>query len=144
MYKAYLIVACCTWDLCAYHILSLTVYIRVISCACAVVVVIPKWPFITMSIFACPAEHGLSRAPADLHRPRDAATPDPHSSPRCRCEGRGANAKLRERGASKGALPGTGCSVHQCNWQSRMRGQPSSRGRVDAARGHHQAARSRR
>ena len=58
MYKAYLTVACCTWDLCAYHILSLTVYIRIISCPCAVVVVMPKWPFITMSISLTPRNTG--------------------------------------------------------------------------------------
>ena len=36
---------------------------------------------ILIRFLACPAKHQLSRAPPDLSRPRDRATPPPHGSP---------------------------------------------------------------
>ena len=69
--------------------------------------------FKTIWISACPTGERLSRPPPDPPRPRGRATPAPHGS-RARCYRRKngpPNAKHGEREASKGALPGTACSV---------------------------------
>ena len=56
------------------------------------------------AVLVCPAGHRLSRAPPDPPRPRDRATPAPHSSPR-RCARRrmGAAVQHGEQGGWKGA-----------------------------------------
>ena len=51
------------------------------------------------------------RTPPDPPRPPDRATPSSHGSTRSISERTGPNAKFDERGASKGALPGTAFSI---------------------------------
>ena len=69
-------------------------------------VVVSKWLFINIvSISACHAGNRFSLAPADLPRPRHTAALGIFS------ERRGVAVKLTARGAPKGAVQGTGCSI---------------------------------
>ena len=81
------------------------------QCASVVIIMVSFWIFQTISVSVCPAGVRLSRAPPNPPRPRDRTTIAPHGSARCSWRKKAPNAKLGERGASKGALPGTTCWV---------------------------------
>ena len=73
------------------------------------------WVFKSSSALVCLTGHRLSRASPDPPRPRDCATPAPHSSTTGTVGSTGKRrstaAELGERGAWEGARPGTACSV---------------------------------
>ena len=82
-------------------------------CNTLIDVVVSLWNVTTIPVFSMPVRERFSRELQGRPRPRGRATPAPHGS-RARCYRRKngpPNAKHGEREASKGALPGTACSV---------------------------------
>ena len=63
-----------------------------------VVVVVTSLIFKTSSVLVHPAGHRLFRPPPDPPRPRDHATPAPHSSPRCSRRKKGRSRRTRRAG----------------------------------------------
>ena len=85
-------------------------YILIIKCSSVVVMMVTmmcKWIFENMPVITYPQNSCESRAPSDPPRHHDRATPAPHISRRVPGERIPANARVDERGALRGALPGT-------------------------------------
>ena len=73
-----------------------------------VVVAMSKWIFENILVVTPPENRCDSRAPRGLPRPRCGVASHPHSSPTICRRMNGCRALLGERGAWRGALPGTG------------------------------------